>query len=88
MCHCSAVCRHVFEVAAQRVWNFRGSPEEVTADLRRFCTTEPEFSDPAATGRQAVGPTSGLPSQWLITLSTVSISHTSRRLANHQADHK
>mmetsp|Transcript_22545 Transcript_22545/g.56740 ORF Transcript_22545/g.56740 Transcript_22545/m.56740 type:complete len:230 (-) Transcript_22545:55-744(-) len=46
------VCRHVFEVAAERVWNFRGSVPGVRADLQRFCGDEPTFANPASTGHQ------------------------------------
>mmetsp|Transcript_21359 Transcript_21359/g.38012 ORF Transcript_21359/g.38012 Transcript_21359/m.38012 type:complete len:222 (-) Transcript_21359:80-745(-) len=46
------VCRHVFKVAAKRVWNFRGSVAAVRADLQRLCSDEPVFVNTASTGHQ------------------------------------
>mmetsp|Transcript_13063 Transcript_13063/g.36747 ORF Transcript_13063/g.36747 Transcript_13063/m.36747 type:complete len:258 (+) Transcript_13063:515-1288(+) len=47
-----AVCRHIFEVAGKRTWDFRDDYERVEADLKDFCATAPEFQDPSTTGHQ------------------------------------
>eukprot|EP00192_Tetraselmis_astigmatica_P019249 CAMPEP_0117652288 /NCGR_PEP_ID=MMETSP0804-20121206/2547_1 /TAXON_ID=1074897 /ORGANISM="Tetraselmis astigmatica, Strain CCMP880" /LENGTH=226 /DNA_ID=CAMNT_0005458325 /DNA_START=277 /DNA_END=957 /DNA_ORIENTATION=+ len=50
--YCPAVCRHIFEVAGKRTWDFRDDYERVEADLKDFCATAPEFQDPSTTGHQ------------------------------------
>lgn len=57
---CISACRHVFEVASTRIWNFRGSYDEVAAGLKQFCATAPEFQNPRLEGTKLVWRHAGL----------------------------
>mmetsp|Transcript_31423 Transcript_31423/g.74675 ORF Transcript_31423/g.74675 Transcript_31423/m.74675 type:complete len:198 (+) Transcript_31423:63-656(+) len=46
------VCRHIFEVAVERVWDFRESHSEVKTLLLELCNTTPEFLHKEALARQ------------------------------------